>query len=413
VSGPTTAPGAGDARDAAGSFLLPFGQTLSAMGLYGDGHPARESAIDHAFERLTDLVAALGSRSITFLDDEVLVGDRPVPALRGWNWAPRLAAAGIQRLEFAGLPSREEFAAFLGLVRDRTSGQGLSSAEVRPAATGPIRWGAVAVAGGHAPAGPGGPAGAAADRSAEVGAAPGAGGLALDDEARAVRWIHDELSDRARLPLAEAEAVVRSLALAMRGDRRLMVPLLRLRSFDEYTTTHSLNVSVLSMALAEHLELSQGDVRAFGVAGLLHDVGKVRVPEEILNKPGKLTDEEREVMNRHPSEGARIILGREDDLDLAAVVAYEHHIMIDGRGYPSFHYPRPCHHGSHLVHVCDVYDALRTRRPYRDAWPAAKVLSYIGERAGSEFHPDVARAFLAMMAEREAVDIALGGLPPG
>ncbi|HSM36830.1 MAG TPA: HD domain-containing phosphohydrolase [Longimicrobiales bacterium] len=410
MSGPTTGPGAGDARDATGAFLLPFGQTLSAMGLYGDGHPARESAIDQAYERLTDLVAALGSRSITFLEDEVLVGDRPLPALRGWTWAPRLAAAGIQRLEFAGLPSREEFAAFLGLVRDRTSGQPLSSAEVRPAATGPIRWGAVTVAGGDAPPAP---AGASADGPAQEGVTLGAGELGLDDEARTVQWIHDELSDRARLPLAEAEAVVRSLALAMRGDRRLMVPLLRLRSFDEYTTTHSLNVSVLSMALAEHLDLSQGDVRAFGVAGLLHDVGKVQVPAEILNKPGKLTDQEREVMNRHPSDGARIILARQDDLDLAAVVAYEHHVMIDGGGYPSFHYPRPCHHGSHLVHVCDVYDALRTRRPYRDAWPAAKVLSYIGERAGSEFHPDVARAFLAMMAQREAVDIALGGVAAG
>jgi putative nucleotidyltransferase with HDIG domain len=189
-----------------------------------------------------------------------------------------------------------------------------------------------------------------------------------------------------------------------------MVPLLQLRDFDEYTTTHSLNVSVLAMALAEHLGLSPGDVRAFGVAGLLHDVGKVRIPKEILNKPGKLTDAERDVMNRHPAEGARIILERQDDLDLAAVVAYEHHIMIDGGGYPSFHYPRACHHASHLVHVCDVYDALRTRRPYRDAWPAEKVLTYIGERAGSEFEPDVARAFLRMMAEREAVEVALPGV---
>jgi putative two-component system response regulator len=62
------------------------------------------------------------------------------------------------------------------------------------------------------------------------------------------------------------------------------------------------------------------------------------------------------------------------------------------------------------VHVCDVYDALRTRRPYRDAWPAEKVLTYIGERAGSEFEPDVARAFLRMMAEREAVEVALPGV---
>jgi putative nucleotidyltransferase with HDIG domain len=389
-AGPT---GARDPRDAAAAFLLPVGQTLSAMGLYGPGHPAREAAVDQAYDRLGDLVAALGRQALTFLDDEVLVGERPVPELRGWSWAGRLAGAGVQRLEFTHVPSRSEFADFLALVRDLTSGQAGPSSERRPAAAGAIRWGSVGVA-----------------DTVPVPQRSAPGRLELDAEAAAVHWIHEELGARGRLPLAEAEAVVRSLALAMRNDQRLMEPLLQRRDFDEYTTTHSLNVSVLAMALAEHLGLSPGDVRAFGVAGLLHDVGKVRIPKEILNKPGKLTDAERDVMNRHPAEGARIILERQDDLDLAAVVAYEHHIMIDGGGYPSFHYPRACHHASHLVHVCDVYDALRTRRPYRDAWPAEKVLTYIGERAGSEFEPDVARAFLRMMAEREAVEVALPGV---
>src|SRR5437773_11311612 len=69
-------------------------------------------------------------------------------------------------------------------------------------------------------------------------------------------------------------------------------------------------------------------------------------------------------MNRHPAEGARLILRAEEDLDLAAVVAYEHHIMLNGDGYPTFQFRRDCHEGSKLVHVCDVYDALRTHRPY-------------------------------------------------
>jgi putative two-component system response regulator len=155
------------------------------------------------------------------------------------------------------------------------------------------------------------------------------------------------------------------------------------------------------MGLAEWMGMGPQDVRTFGVAGLLHDLGKVRIPREILVKPGKLTEEERAVMQRHPSEGAKIILGSDQDLDLAAVVAYEHHIMLNGGGYPVFRYPRDCHSASKLVHVCDVYDALRTNRPYRSAWPAERVLSYIEERAGTEFDPEAARAFVRMMREWE------------
>jgi HD-GYP domain-containing protein (c-di-GMP phosphodiesterase class II) len=151
------------------------------------------------------------------------------------------------------------------------------------------------------------------------------------------------------------------------------------------------------MSLAEYIGLSPNEVRTFGIAGLLHDLGKITVPDEILNKPGKLTDDERQVMNRHTVEGARIILETEDQLDLAATVAYEHHIKLNGGGYPALTYPRPCHQASDMVHVCDVFDALRTNRPYRDAWATDRVLSYVEEGAGTEFDPDLARAFVQMI----------------
>jgi putative two-component system response regulator len=107
-------------------------------------------------------------------------------------------------------------------------------------------------------------------------------------------------------------------------------------------------------------------------------------------------------MNRHPVEGARLILASEEELDLAAVVAYEHHIMLNGLGYPQMRYRRSCHEASNLVHVCDVYDALRTRRPYRDAWPVEQVLPYIEGRAGLEFDPQYVQAFIAMMHKWES-----------
>ena len=102
--------------------------------------------------------------------------------------------------------------------------------------------------------------------------------------------------------------MVRSLSLAMHGGQAMMLPLLQLKEFDQYTTTHSINVSVLTMALGEFLGMAPSAVRALGVAGLLHDLGKVRIPREILTKPGKLTAEERAVVEAHPADGARMIL---------------------------------------------------------------------------------------------------------
>ena len=103
----------------------------------------------------------------------------------------------------------------------------------------------------------------------------------------------------------------------------------------------------------------------------------------------------------HPADGARIILEAEQRLDLAAVVAYEHHILLNGDGYPAMRFRRDCHFGSKLVHVCDVYDALRTTRPYRDAWPQERTVAYLEGRSGVEFDPELVGAFTRMMRQLE------------
>ena len=335
----------------------------------------------------------------SFLEQEVVYGGQTLREMRDWSPGMRLAAAGVQRLEFAGAVTREEFEAFLDDCLERLSGKpAAASVEARPERYTTIRFGAVGIRG--EPEGGGRQALPVAGLS-----------YTLNEEAQAIKWIHEEVKARGGLPLLEAEATVRSLSVAMHGESRIVIPLLQLKEFDQYTTTHSMNVAVLTMALAEYLGLGARDVRSFGVAGLLHDLGKVRVPKEILTKPGKLTDEERQIMQRHPSDGARLLLDCDRDLDLAAAVAYEHHIMIDGGGYPKLHFRRACHPASTLVHVCDVYDALRTKRPYRDAWESEKVLSYLEERAGTEFEPEVARAFIAMMREWDRRVVVIGETP--
>jgi len=197
--------------------------------------------------------------------------------------------------------------------------------------------------------------------------------------------------------MVEADAVVRSLSIAMHAEQAMVLPLLELKEFDQYTTTHSMNVSVLAMALGEFLEGVGATVRARCVAGLLHDLGKVCIPRDILIKPGKLSEAERNVVRDHPVVGARMLLASPDPMHLAAIVAYEHHIMIDGGGYPTLHDARGAQYASRLVHICDVYDALRTNRPYRQAWESERAIDYIESRAGVEFDPSIARSFTAMM----------------
>jgi len=366
-------------------FLTSLAQALSTMSLYPEGHPSREGVVDIAFGNLQALQKVDRRVSFSFLGDDVVFGDRPMRELRGWDWSNRLAGAGVQRIEFETEVTREEFEGFLTQLLAKLTLFAVQQSGDLPRGAGPIKFGAVGIK--ELTSGP------------ELQTATIA--LSLHEEAETVQWLHEEMQGGGGLPLAEAEAVVRSLAAAMHGDQAVVLPLLELRRYDEYTTTHSLNVCVLAMGLAEWIGLGARDIRAFGVAGLLHDIGKVKIPSEILNKTGRLTPEEREIMNRHPVEGARIIMESQENLDLAAVVAYEHHIMQNGGGYPKLDYPRECHQASKLVHVCDVYDALRTNRPYRAAWPAPKVLDYVEERAGTEFEPDVARRFVKMMSEWE------------
>ena len=369
-------------------FLTSLGQALSVMGLYPAGHPSRERAVDASFDLLRELVLDDTPPRFSFLGGDVICGRQVVRELAGWEWGTRLAAAGIQRIEFLDGVERDEYAGWLSDMLQRIAGETPSSAEARQLYPGKIRYGAVEVRGTES-------ASDSASASASAGTAEDA--PSLDAEADAIQWMHREVQQLGRLPLLEAEAVVRSLSLAMHSQSQIRLPLLQLKSFDQYTTTHSSNVAVLSMGLAEYLGLGSREIRQFGVAGLLHDLGKVRIPKEILIKPGKLTDEEREVMQRHPVDGARILLERDTRLETAAFVAYEHHIMLDGGGYPRLRYARDCHYASKLVHVCDVYDALCTDRPYRPAWASDRALGYLAERAGLEFDPEIVQTFTQMI----------------
>jgi putative nucleotidyltransferase with HDIG domain len=368
-------------------FLTALSHALSTLALYGDAHPAVRRATDGAYRQLTDLQAGRGALIFTFLPEEVLFGRDLLPELERWEWSGKFALGGVERLEIDGPVSEPQFDRFVGHLAAVLGLAGDARSDLWQDGPEGIRFGRVRL-------------------EAEDGQSPPTQplpvatlGYSLREERDAVGWVHEEVGAGHTIPLLEAYGVVRSLSFAMHGGQAMVLPLLQLKEFDQYTTTHSMNVSVLTMALAEFLGLAPTAVRAFGLAGLLHDLGKVKIPREILAKPGKLTAEERVVVEAHPVDGARLILQGHEPLDLAAVVAYEHHRYHDGGGYPHVHYDRAAHQASRLVHVCDVYDALRTRRPYREAWSSSEALAYIQGRAGAEFDPAMVAAFIEMMRQ--------------
>ncbi len=361
-------------------FLTSLAQAISARTLYSREHPAVERAVWAAFENMAELQKLEPRPVLTFLGEEVVFRSRPIKGLRAWEWGPKLAEIGVQRFECHGPVPLSDLDTFIESLYLR-----LTDASGAPALSderGSIRFGLVGLRDGQR-------------NLSEMGA--DVLRYTLSEEIAAMKWVDDECRAAGKLHMVEADTIVRSLAVAMHADAEMMIPLVHLKGYDQYTTTHSLNISVLSMALGEFLGLESTDVRRLGVAGLLHDIGKTRVPTHLLNKSGKLEDHEFEAIQQHPVEGARILIAREANLDMAAIVAYEHHIRYDGGGYPTRRYKRACHPASDLVHLCDVYDALRTHRPYRKAWGQDRVLGYIEESLGSEFEPNLGKAFLEMM----------------
>jgi HD-GYP domain-containing protein (c-di-GMP phosphodiesterase class II) len=203
------------------------------------------------------------------------------------------------------------------------------------------------------------------------------------------------------IELGVLESLVLALSSSVLHNRDALIPLVTLQSHDAYTVTHITNVAVLSMALASALGFAAAFVHDSGTAALLHDVGKLKVPPDVLSSPTKLTEAQIVLMKRHPEDGARMLMGGAGRLpDLAAIVAFEHHLQFDGGGYPAVPAGWKTHVASEITHVADVYDALRSDRPYRLGLPPETAAQMMNADAGRVFDPYVLKVFFEQVAPR-------------
>lgn len=194
-----------------------------------------------------------------------------------------------------------------------------------------------------------------------------------------------------------AREIIDNLANIVNQDRTSLMALTALKKYDNYTFTHMVNVAALSMAQARALGIDGPLLREFGFAALMHDIGKVHTPIEILNKPGKLEGEEFRIMQRHVVDGAHILRRTPEMPALAPIVAFEHHLKQDLSGYPENIGHRDLNLCTMIVSIADVFDALRSNRPYREGMASARIRAIMGKQGDPAFNQILLRRFVTLV----------------
>lgn len=196
------------------------------------------------------------------------------------------------------------------------------------------------------------------------------------------------------IKVSEAAPLVEEISQSITRNPEAFLNLARLKTKDDYTYMHSVAVCALMIALGKQLGLTGADLKEAGLAGLLHDVGKMMIPEEVLNKPGKLTDEEFEIIKAHPKKGWDLLHGSPDITASALDVCLHHHERVDGKGYPDKLSGDNLTLFARMGAVCDVYDALTSNRCYKNGWEPADTIRKMAEWKDGHFDERVFKAFV-------------------
>ncbi|WNF47295.1 HD-GYP domain-containing protein [Pseudomonas sp. SG20056] len=195
------------------------------------------------------------------------------------------------------------------------------------------------------------------------------------------------------LQFEQAGELVEEISDSIMRHPNALISLARLKNADEYTYMHSVAVCALMIALARNLGLNESQVREAGLAGLLHDIGKMAIPNDVLNKPGKLTDNEFATVRNHPEAGSRMLIDSKQVSALVLDVCLHHHEKVDGTGYPHRLEGEQISLYARMGAVCDVYDAITSDRPYKRGWDPAESIRKMAEWKG-HFDPVVFQAFV-------------------
>ena len=348
--------------------------------LYSPGHPiiARNlESLSAAFQMLHGLQPTV---TIGLVGDEVIVDDMPMAkADTLGSFVRRLQQAGVERITVdrgVTLEGITEFLAAITTVDVRSSDAERTFPEIAH-----IRVGRVTV-----------------EERVEGSLTDMATIKRLYRDAVSVAGdVWDSAQTEGRPDASAARSMIDGLAQAVAQNRNALLALTTLKNYDNYTFTHMVNVSILTMGQARGLGIDGPLLREFGLAALMHDIGKVRTPLEILNKPDKLNEHEFVIMRRHVVDGAEILRMTPDVPALAPVVAFEHHLRVDGSGYPRGVERSSLNIGTMLCSIADVYDAMRSQRHYQQAFPTDRILAVLKNNDGTQFDQHLVRRFVQLI----------------
>lgn len=348
--------------------------------IYGAEHPISRRGVDALVSAVDEQFQETPQVTVGFLGDDVLIERTRLRASANLQGLVRqFRELQVEKITFSKGMQPDDLRSLVGLMTERTDRPFVE----RLSASG-IRGVGIGVMEGEEPSSPD-ELGVMAARhvyAAAVGAAEHAWETAMSGE--------EPDPDAAR-------AIINTLARAVSHDRTSMVALTSIKTHDPYTFTHMVNVALLTMVQARALGLNAALVNEFGLAGLMHDVGKVKIPSEILTKPGALTAEERTIIQRHVVDGAQILRKTPGMPALAPIVAFEHHLRQDLSGYPTNIGFRKLNLCTMLVSIADVFDALRSNRSYREGLPTERVRAMLSQQSGTAFEPTLLRRFTTLM----------------
>src|SRR3954454_17321668 len=364
----------------ADELLRRFAASVRSAQLYSPGHPIigrNLESLSAAFQMLHGLQPAV---TIGLGGDEVIVDDMPMAKADALGpFVRRLQQAGVERITVdrgVTLEAIAEFLAAITTVDVRSSGADHAFPDIAH-----IRVGRVTVG-----------------ERVEGSLTDVATMKRLYRDAVSVAGdIWDSAQTEGRPDATAARSMIDGLAHAVAQNRNALLALTTLKNYDNYTFTHMVNVSILTMGQARGLGIDGPLLREFGLAALMHDIGKVRTPLEILNKPDKLNEEEFTVMKRHVVDGAEILRMTPDVPALAPVVAFEHHLRVDGSGYPDGVRRASLNIGTMLCSIADVYDAMRSQRNYQQAFPTDRILAVLKRNDGTQFDQHLVRRFVQLI----------------
>lgn len=374
---------------------------ISNARLYATDHPQVHRYLEAAYNALDALLMKQSEITLLVIGKDLVINDQTL-GNRGRHIAQLvtlLKKSGISRISFsAGMQAGDLIAFVHELAGERS--------EVVHSRRG-IQLGQVEV---HSPGadGTGGDDGQSSGQVVDEQMMEAIAGLAnlRDVKLEELKALYHQTRRNEKIDIRGIDEMIKKFIGGFsRGINPLRL-LADIKSADEYTFTHVVNVCILTMGQAEALGFKGRPLYDIGIASVLHDVGKQFIPASIINKPGRLTPEERKIIETHTIKGAQYLLGLDEIPKLAVLGALEHHIRYDGGGYPAIAGDWEPNIASQMIAIADMFDAMRSRRPYQDPKPQELILKIMREDSGTCFNPILVDNFIHLITRTAPLQLA-------